>query len=78
MGLQLRLYLLLGLMFGILYAVILGISSIIGAGGFVIYAVIAAGLVLLQFLIGPTMVSWIMKVKYVSEQEQPELHRMVT
>jgi len=32
MGLQLRLYLLLGLMLGILYAVILGISNIIGAG----------------------------------------------
>lgn len=77
MGLQLRLYLLLGLMFGILYAVILGISSIIGVGGFVAYAILAVGLIFLQYLIGPTMVSWIMKVKYVSEKEQPELHRMV-
>lgn len=78
MGLQLRLYLLLGLMFAILYAVIIGISRIIGAGGFATYAIIAAALVLLQFLIGPSMVSWIMKVKYVSEQEQPGLHRMVS
>lgn len=77
MGLQLRLYLLLGLMFGILYAVILGISSVIGVGGFVIYAVLAVGLMLLQYLIGPTMVSWMMRVKYVSEKEQPDLHRMI-
>jgi len=77
MGLQLRLYLLLGLMLGILYAVILGISSIIGAGGFVMYSSLAVGLVLLQYLLGPRMVSWIMRVKYVSEKEQPELHRMV-
>ena len=77
MGLQLRLYLLLGLMLGILYVVILGISRAIGAGSFIIYAVLAVGLVFLQYLIGPRMVSWVMKVKYVSEREQPELHRMV-
>ena len=43
MGLQLRLYLLLGLMLGILYVVILGISRAIGAGGFIIYAVLIDG-----------------------------------
>jgi heat shock protein HtpX len=57
MGLQLRLYLLLGLMLGILYVVILGISRAIGAGSFIIYAVLAVGLVFLQYLIGPRMVS---------------------
>ena len=77
MGLQLKLYLLVGLMLGILYAVILGISRLLGAGGFVLYAGLAAGLVLLQYLIGPRMVSWIMRVKYVSEKEEPELHQMV-
>ena len=64
-------------MFGILYAVILAISSVIGAGGFAIYAVIAVGFMLLQYLIGPSFVSRIMRVKYVSEKEQPGLHRMV-
>ena len=77
MGLQLKLYLLVGLMLGILYAVILGISRLLGAGGIVLYAGLAAGLVLLQYLIGPRMVSWIMRVKYVSEKEEPELHQMV-
>ena len=77
MGLQLRLYLLIGLMFGILYAVILGVSNIIGFGGLAIYAVIAAGFILLQYLIGPALVSALMRVKYVSEKEQPDLHHMV-
>ncbi|MFC2047001.1 hypothetical protein ACFLTK_01830 [Chloroflexota bacterium] len=77
MGLQLRLHLLLGLMLGILYVVILGISPSIGAGGFIIYAVLVIGLVFLQYLIGPRMVSWIMKVKYIPEKEQPELHQIV-
>jgi len=77
MGLQVRLYLLVGLMFGILYAIILGISSLLGAGGFVLYASLAAGLVLLQYLVGPAIVAAVMKIKYVSEREEPELHQMV-
>ncbi len=77
MGLQVRLYLLVGLMFGILYAIILGISSLLGAGGFVLYASLAAGLVLLQYLVGPAIVAAVMKIKYVSERQEPELHQMV-
>lgn len=78
MRLQLRLYLLLGIMFAVLYAVILMVSRLIGFGGFITYSVLAAGMVLLQYLIGPTMVSWMMKVKNVSEAEEPELHQMVS
>lgn len=77
MGLQLRLYLLLGLMLGIFYAIILGVSYALGWHNFIFYAVFAVGLVFVQYLIGPWMVSKLMKVKYVSEQEQPELHHMV-
>lgn len=77
MSLQLRLYLLLGLLLAILYAIILAISQAIGVGGFMAYAFIAVGLVFFQYLIGPSMVGWVMKVRYVSEQEEPELHRMV-
>ena len=73
MGLQLRLYLLVGLMLGILYVVILAVSQAMGVGGFVMYASLAAGLVLLQYLIGPSMVSWIMKIKYVSWTSKNEV-----
>lgn len=77
MGLQVRLYLLLGLMLGILYLIIAGVGSIIGAGTLYFYAILALFFVGLQYLIGPAMVSWVMKVRYVSEQEEPDLHRMV-
>ncbi len=77
MGLQLRLYLLLGLMLGIFYLIILGVSYALGWHNLIFYAVLAVGLVFVQYLIGPWMVSKLMKVKYVSEQEQPELHQMV-
>jgi heat shock protein HtpX len=75
---QLRLYLLLGIMLGILYAVIVLVPNLMGIGGFVTYAVLAVGMVAPQYFIGPTMVSWVMKVRNVSEAEEPELHQMVS
>ena len=77
MWLQVRLYLLLGLLFAIIYGVIVGVASALGAGSFLIYAIVAIFFVLLQYLIGPSMVKWTMRVKWVSEREQPQLHSMV-
>ncbi len=77
MWLRLRLYLLLTIMFGIVYAVIVMIANMMGISGFIFYAVIAGGITLVQYMMGPKMVEWSMKVKYVSETEAPELHNMV-
>jgi len=80
MWLQARLYLLVGLMFAILYGILVGIGYLVGLAGFSFYLLIigvAAGFVLLQWAIGPKIVEWSMRVKYVSEQEQPRLHQMV-
>ncbi len=77
MWLRLRLYLLLTVMFGIVYAVIVMIAHFMGVSGFMFYAFIAGGITLVQYMIGPKMVEWSMGVKYVSESESPELHSMV-
>jgi len=77
MWLQMRLYLLLGLLLAIIYGVIVGVGSAIGAGSLLVYVIIAIFFVLFQYLIGPSMVRWTMKVKWVSEREYPELHSMV-
>ncbi|HEX76968.1 MAG TPA: M48 family metalloprotease [Dehalococcoidia bacterium] len=77
MGLQLRMYLLLGLLFGIIYAIIVAVGSAVGAGFLWFYIIIAVGLIFLQYLIGPSMVKWTMRVQYVSEREYPKLHEMV-
>jgi len=55
-----------------------GVGSAIGVGSFLVYGLLAVFLVIIQYLIGPSMVSWAMRVKYVSETEQPELHRMIS
>lgn len=80
MWLQLRLYLLVALMFAILYGILVGIGYYLNITGFMFYLLIigvAAGFVLLQYAIGPKIVEWSMRVKYVSEQEYPKLHQIV-
>jgi heat shock protein HtpX len=77
MWLQTRMFLLVAVMFGILYGVIVGIGTWIGAGSAIIYIVLAFFFLGIQYLIGPAMVGWTMRIKWVSEKEEPELHRMV-
>lgn len=80
MWLQVRLYLLVGLMFAILYGILVGIGYYLQITGLFFYLFIigiAAGFVFIQFLIGPKIVEWSMRVKYVNEQDYPKLHQMV-
>ncbi len=77
MWLQTRMFLLVAVLFGILYGVIVGIGTWMGAGSAVFYIVLAFAFLGFQYLIGPSIVGWTMKIKWVSEKEAPELHRMV-
>ena len=77
MWLQTRMFLLVVLLFGILYGVITGIGTWRGAGSAVIYIIIAFAFLGIQYLIGPSIVGRAMKIKWVSEKEEPQLHRMV-
>jgi len=70
-------FLLVAVLFGILYGVITVIGTILGAGGLVFYIGIAFAMLGLQYMIGPSIVAWSMKIKWVSESEAPKLHRMV-
>jgi heat shock protein HtpX len=78
MWLQTRMWLLMAVMFGILYGVITGLGVWAGGDNYsYVYIILAFVFLGFQYLLGPTMVGWTMKVKYVSEREEPELHRMV-
>ena len=78
MWLQTRMFLLVAVLFAILYGVVTFIGTRMGAGSATSYIVLAFVFLGIQYLIGPSMVSWGMKIKWVSEKEAPELHRMVT
>lgn len=77
MWLQIKMYLILSAFFGILYMLLVLAGSYLGIGSFILYGIIASVLIFIQYMIGPKMVEWSMQVRYVSEKEYPELHRMV-
>ena len=78
MWLQTRMFFLVAVLFGILYGAFTGIGTWMGAGSAVSYIILALVFLSIQYLIGPSLVGWRMKIKWVSEKEAPELHQMVT
>ncbi|MFC1870550.1 zinc metalloprotease HtpX [Chloroflexota bacterium] len=77
MWLQTRMFLLVAVLFSILYGVITGLGTWMGAGSAVSYIVLAFVFLGIQYLVSPAIVGWTMKIKWVSEKEAPDLHRMV-
>lgn len=77
MGLHIRMWLLVVAMFGVLYGMITTIGSIFGIGNAASYIVLALIFTGLQYLIGPSLISAMMGIRWVSEREAPELHRVV-
>lgn len=77
MGLNTRMFLLVALLFAILYGVITGVGTWMGTGSALTYLILAFVFLGIQYLIGPAIVSKIMRVKWASLSEAPELHSMV-
>ena len=80
MWLQIRLYLLVALLFSILYGLIVGIAYLLGYSGFTFYIMVfglAFALIFIQFIIGPKIVEWSMKVHYLKENEYQNIQKMV-
>lgn len=76
-SLQLRMMLLLGTLFAIVYAIVVVLGTAMGLDNFYVYLAIALGFMFLQYLIGPKMVEWSMQVKYTDRTENPRLFDMV-
>jgi len=70
-------FLLVAVLFGILYGAITGVGTWMGVGSAVFYIILVFIFLGVQYLIGPSIVNWRMKIRWVSEKEEPELHRMV-
>lgn len=77
MGLQIKMWLLVAVMFSILYGVMVVVGKLMGVEGTLIYIILALLFMGLQYLIGPWLVASTMGVRYVLEKEEPELHGVV-
>jgi heat shock protein HtpX len=76
--LKMRMWLCVLLLFAVIYTLLIVIATLTGAGTPIVYALLAFVMVGIQFFIGPKIVERSMRIRYVSEGEQPELHRMVS
>ncbi|MFH1281092.1 MAG: zinc metalloprotease HtpX, partial [Candidatus Omnitrophota bacterium] len=75
---QLRMWLLVTLLFGIIYAlVVVAGSSFFHVGGFSFYLIISLVLMAIQYMLGPKIVEWSMRVKYIKREQNPRLFQMV-
>jgi heat shock protein HtpX len=75
--LKLRLYLLLAVLFAVVYTIVSIISFSLGVRDFYFYLLLSLGVMFIQYMLGPKIVEWSMRVKYVTAAEYPQLHRMV-
>ncbi|MFA5500615.1 MAG: zinc metalloprotease HtpX [Candidatus Omnitrophota bacterium] len=75
--LKLRMYLLLAVLFAIIYAIIAMVGTYLGITNFYFYLGISIVIMAIQYMIGPKMVEWSMRVRYIKQGEYPELERMV-
>jgi len=76
-SLQFRMWLMLTVLFAVVYAVIVVVGQTLGIGNFYFYLMISIGMMLVQYMIGPKMVEWSMRVKYIERNENPRLYQMV-
>jgi heat shock protein HtpX len=76
--LKMRMWLCVLLLFAVIYTLLIVIATLTEAGTPIVYALLAFVMVGIQFFIGPKIVERSMRIRYVSEGEQPELHRMVS
>jgi len=70
-------YLLTALLFAIIYAAISVISYSLGISNFSFYLILSFVMMFIQYMLGPTIVDWSMRVKYLKPGEYPELQTMV-
>jgi len=75
--LQLRMWLLMVVLFAIIYAVMVVVGTALGINNFYFYLWLSFGMMFFQYLIGPKMVEWSMRVKYLKREENPRLFQMV-
>lgn len=75
--LKMKMYLLLIVLFSLIYAVISVVGYSIGLGAPYFYIILAVIMMGIQYAIGPKIVEWSMRVRYLEENEYPGLQAMV-
>jgi heat shock protein HtpX len=70
-------WLLLAVLFAIVYAVISWLSYAAGITNFYFYLILSLAMMFIQYMVGPKIVEWTMRVRYVRKEEYPRLYKIV-
>ena len=76
-SLKLRMFILLGVLFAIIYAIIVMIGAQLGITNFYFFLGISLVMMFIQYMIGPKLVEWTMRVKYVDRKDYPRLYQII-
>ena len=75
--LKLRMFLLVAILFALCYAAVVMIGTYLGITNFYFYLVLSLAMMFVQYMIGPKIVEWTMRVKYIKREDYPRLYQMV-
>jgi len=71
-------WLLVTLLFGLIYALVVVIgSSFLHVTDYSFYLIISLVMMVIQYMLGPKIVEWSMRVKYIKREENPRLFQIV-
>jgi heat shock protein HtpX len=71
-------WLLVTILFGLIYVVLTVIGTqFLHLYGFSFYLILSFVMMFIQYMIGPKLVEWTMRVRYVKREEYPHLYQMV-
>ena len=77
-ALKLRMWLLVTILFGLIYVVLTIIGTqFLHLYGFSFYLILSLAMMFIQYMLGPKLVEWTMRVRYVKREEYPRLYQMV-
>jgi len=77
-SLRLRMWLLLAVLFAIIYAVIAVVGAVFfNISDFSFYLIAALVMMFIQYMMGPKIIEWSMRVRYIEKKDNPELFRMM-
>lgn len=74
---RLKMWFLVTLLFAIIYAVLVLVGSYLKISNFYFYLILSLLMMFIQYLIGPKIVEWVMRVRYIKREEYPRLYQMV-
>lgn len=77
-SLQLRMWLLVSVLFGLIYAILVVLGTqFLHISGFYFYLFLSLAIMFIQYMLGPKIVEWTMRVKYIKREDSPRLFQMV-